>query len=523
MCDDDLMMDACVAEAEIAMAPPMDGCGACAEIAMAMPSPPMSEANECVGLAAPMQALELARCASDDAAPMEALAALRCVSEMEPMEAMALASAASAPRSSAASAAECAAPADACVLEDTPALLPAPDDPLEVPGGPRVDASAYVAGVEQVYLEKLRAAAANGTWDTVYGELRKQNKTSPSFFIYAAGVRLESNPPDAVRIVTNCLEMKMEDVQMLRSVAYFVLKAGATRFALAIFDHVRDLAPVEPTSFLDSALARFFTVRSTFDAGMLKAAIGYAHHAIMHVWAERFHEVEWPALILLHMLCEVGEDRGLTDLWPLAAEQRVPDFHIGLMVWLAWDTDNTDIDLHVMEPSGNEIYYGNKNSRDGGHLSKDFTRGYGPEVYIIKDPPVGSYTVMTKYFSSSQQSALTGATSAVVWALKGNARAGQVQFDTVRLDTNKQKVTVMSVAIEPVAKPILECFRNWDTANSGVIDRPTLKSVLQELDADTWTDDNVDALLKEMDLNKDGVVDYTELVTWITQKEVLQK
>eukprot|EP00957_Ditylum_brightwellii_P014311 1077367-Ditylum_brightwellii.AAC.1 len=55
------------------------------------------------------------------------------------------------------------------------------------------------------------------------------------------------------------------------------------------------------------------------------------------------------------------------------------------MVWLGWDTDNTDIDLHVKEPSGNEIYYGNRESDIGGNLSRDFTKGYGPEVYILKD------------------------------------------------------------------------------------------------------------------------------------------
>jgi hypothetical protein len=170
------------------------------------------------------------------------------------------------------------------------------------------------------------------------------------------------------------------------------------------------------------------------------------------VWAKRFEEVEWPALVLLHVLCEAGERRhGLSALWPLDAALRVPNFSVGLLVWLSWDTDKTDIDLHVVEPSGNEVYYQNKRSSIGGHLSKDFTQGYGPEVYLLKDAPMGNYKVKAKYYASHQQSNLTGATSAVLWALvggsEGPASEPQVLFDTVRLDRNKEMMDVYTVRV----------------------------------------------------------------------------
>ena len=45
------------------------------------------------------------------------------------------------------------------------------------------------------------------------------------------------------------------------------------------------------------------------------------------------------------------------------------------------DTDHTDIDLHVMEPTGEEVFYGhNRSSTTGAAVSRDFTQGYGPEV-----------------------------------------------------------------------------------------------------------------------------------------------
>lgn len=103
------------------------------------------------------------------------------------------------------------------------------------------------------------------------------------------------------------------------------------------------------------------------------------------------------------------------------------------------------MDLHVVEPSGNEVFYSRPRSRIGGHLSKDFTQGYGPEVYLLKTPVEGSYVVQAKYFASHQASTLTGATSAVLWTMRGGS--GPAQFDTVRLNRNKEKIDVMTVVV----------------------------------------------------------------------------
>lgn len=45
---------------------------------------------------------------------------------------------------------------------------------------------------------------------------------------------------------------------------------------------------------------------------------------------------------------------------------------------LTWDTD-TDLDLHVIEPGGTEIYSGAPKGSQGGQLDLDNTKGFGPE------------------------------------------------------------------------------------------------------------------------------------------------
>lgn len=73
-----------------------------------------------------------------------------------------------------------------------------------------------------------------------------------------------------------------------------------------------------------------------------------------------------------------------------------------LMVAITWNTDNTDIDLHIGEPSGEECYYSNTTTRIGGALSSDVTTGYGPEMYILNKAPSGKYKISVHNFSENR-------------------------------------------------------------------------------------------------------------------------
>jgi len=71
---------------------------------------------------------------------------------------------------------------------------------------------------------------------------------------------------------------------------------------------------------------------------------------------------------------------------------------IGLRVVLSWDTDMTDLDLHVISPEGQHVFFGDRLARNGGALDVDVTGGYGPEIYAIPSPPKGNWQVYVNYF-----------------------------------------------------------------------------------------------------------------------------
>lgn len=86
-----------------------------------------------------------------------------------------------------------------------------------------------------------------------------------------------------------------------------------------------------------------------------------------------------------------------------------------LRVVLSWDSNHTDLDLHVLSPDGEHVFYGNRVGRNGGALDVDVTTGYGPEIYANPSPPNGVYHIYVNYYGrgSSDQN-LTVAQVAIV-------------------------------------------------------------------------------------------------------------
>ena len=118
-----------------------------------------------------------------------------------------------------------------------------------------------------------------------------------------------------------------------------------------------------------------------------------------------------------------------------------------IRIVLSWDADETDIDIHVLEPDGEEAYYGHRRTSTGGFVGEDVTTGYGPEEYLRKEG-VGKFKVLANYFAS-HQTALTGAVTATatVYTDWGTA-AEQMKILTLRLDKPKDKYLVGEVEVE---------------------------------------------------------------------------
>jgi len=311
---------------------------------------------------------------------------------------------------------------------------------------------------------------ALAAFDQHLAECTAAEAERPSTYIMVSEVLHECGVHGAIcaDVLFNVLEAKLPDTQVCRVVAYHLLSYGAFDDAVALLELVRDtLAPAEPHSYTDLAFARLHRLRDAHDppADRLRAEMALVVADLSNVlvgtqWADRFREIEWPTLVLLSWAVAWAEHRlGAAaegaSLWP---EEQLPAavFRLGgeagpqfdVFVWLGWDTDHTDVDLHVKEPTGEEVNFNHSiSSTTGAHISRDFTGGYGPEVYTLPKAPTGKYRVETNYFSSRQASSATGSTSAVVWAIEdmGRFESETLHFSSVRLTGHKQRQEVLVI------------------------------------------------------------------------------
>ena len=72
-----------------------------------------------------------------------------------------------------------------------------------------------------------------------------------------------------------------------------------------------------------------------------------------------------------------------------------------LRIVLAWDSDHTDVDLHIVTPNGEHAWYGQPTIASGGSIDIDATDGYGPEIFATPNAMRGVYQVYANYYGGN--------------------------------------------------------------------------------------------------------------------------
>ncbi|MCK5800597.1 MAG: hypothetical protein KAI47_25590 [Deltaproteobacteria bacterium] len=117
-----------------------------------------------------------------------------------------------------------------------------------------------------------------------------------------------------------------------------------------------------------------------------------------------------------------------------------------IKVYLTWDTNRTDVDLWVKNPSGEKVYYRHKRGRLGGALFHDVTDGYGPESFTAKHAARGTYLIQVNYFGTSRRTFSEARGEIIVVLHEGTAREVR-HILPYRLYKTKQTVTVARVRV----------------------------------------------------------------------------
>ncbi len=220
----------------------------------------------------------------------------------------------------------------------------------------------------------------------------------------AAARRQLAGPADGLKVLSSLVEEHPGDAVLARDVAFSAMEMGLRPEAYHLLRRVAAMRPYEPQTYRAMA-------QTLADMGNADLALAYYEIPLMGEWDQRFGDlhaiVELDYLHFLRGVIGAGKsavvDYARARMGELA--QKVGFKRADLVVSIMWNTDNTDVDLHVIEPSGEECFYGHRETRSGGALTRDVTQGYGPEMYVLANAPHGGYEVSAHYFASDRNRA----------------------------------------------------------------------------------------------------------------------
>ena len=257
--------------------------------------------------------------------------------------------------------------------------LSAAKDDASAPRGMSIQLKRWTP--DAAYFKRFRDAS-NADLYRVYLDERAGYANSTAFFLDAADVFFDKGLAAlGIRVLGNLAEMDLENRHILRILGYRLMQAGRSKLAIPILARVLELAPNEPQSYRDLGLAY------AADKQWQKAADNL-HEVVIRPWHGRFPEIELTALDELNAIIATADTPVDVSRFDARLLRNLP---VDLRVALSWDADNTDIDLWVTDPNGEKAYYGNRISYQGGRMSQDYTGGYGPETFSLKQAKPGKY------------------------------------------------------------------------------------------------------------------------------------
>jgi hypothetical protein len=298
------------------------------------------------------------------------------------------------------------------------------------------------------YLAALKAAAKSDRYK-VYLEQRKTYAASPAFFVDCADFFLrEGDALHGVRVLTNLAELKLEEAALLRVLAWRLQQAGELDRAIVILRKVGKLRPEEPQSLRDLALALAERGKTRRAANDLTEAMSLLEKLVMGEW-QRFEEIEVIALEELNALIAWTKHHAWAESAKVPAldSRLLKNLDVDVRIAMSWDADSTDVDLHVLEPSGEEAFYSHNRTTIGGLVSRDFTQGYGPEEYMVRRAQPGSYRIFAHYYGSNQQTVMGAATITATVFTDFGRPTEKKQVLTLRLDKPREKADIGEITV----------------------------------------------------------------------------
>ncbi|KAA1245654.1 VIT domain-containing protein [Aquimarina sp. RZ0] len=254
--------------------------------------------------------------------------------------------------------------------------------------------------VDQRYITALSKSKNKEEAYKIYLTQRKQYIKIPAYFVDVSNFFRKRYKEHiyADRILSNIPETDFDNYELLKVYGYQLQAAQYHNQAVFIFERVLELRSEDVQSYRDLALAYE-------NIGKCQEALDLLNSIIS---GEIYKNSKRRVFVGIKNIAK-NEIRTLIHKYKKDLDISKIDKHLlkpvtyDIRVTTDWNHNDTDIDLHIIDPNLEECYYSHNRTSIGGHISEDMTQGFGPEEFTLKDAIKGTYYVKIKYYGDQYQ------------------------------------------------------------------------------------------------------------------------
>jgi hypothetical protein len=293
---------------------------------------------------------------------------------------------------------------------------------------------------DRIYLKALANAPADKRYG-LYLELRADQINNPNFYFDVANYFYDNGDKEkALLVLSNIADLGLENHQLYKSLTYVLRQWGTYEDALFTANQVAKWREQEPQAHRDLALTLEDNkqYQAAFDELIKALEVNYFGEM-----SGQYSGVE--DIILMDLNRMIQEHSGIkTDKLDKKYLNKMP---VAIRIILNWNQMDTDIDLHIIEPTNEECYYGHRDTEIGARFSKDFTQGYGPEQYLLRNAVRGKYIIKSNYFGERTLTE-NGPTTVMVEVYTSKNGITERKLQTIQLGKIKENQNLAEVVID---------------------------------------------------------------------------
>ena len=268
-----------------------------------------------------------------------------------------------------------------------------------------------------VYNKLSDALVARGEWSSLRRLALKWQPYDPEnpqvYEVLGIADEQLGNAAEAARAEASLIEIAPAKTELLQRAGLLLLQTHHASLAETPLRRALELRPDRVNGYRHLALM-------LWREGRLEEAAAVLESATRQQFPQWYHDVQRvirEELGYVYRAWSAKEPSRRDEI-----ERRARDFHVdlsrsdALRITLAWETDANDVDLHVVDPRGEECYYSHKSTASGLELYEDITQGLGPEVIRTEKLEKGTYHIGVNYFAAGPM----GVSRGIVVVMRGD-------------------------------------------------------------------------------------------------------